>query len=317
MIRLRTLALALTFLSLMILAGCSTTGKYTRGGGYYKDDGPPSNPPADIASTPDAVPHIETYLASASKPYEVFGKEYVPVKPNQPYEKRGVATWYGRKFNGQKTASGERYNMYAMTAAHPTLPIPSYARVIRPSTGKSIIVRINDRGPFHSSRIIDLSYAAASKLGLIGHGSDQVIVQAITNDDIRKGDYEPTHTQPAEPVAAPTTPIAPVASIPPLKSSAPSPAAPQLAYARSSDAASDTSGVYLQFGAFSAEQNARHLARKLNQQIAGMESRPATVDPGAHWYRVQIGPYPDREAADHAAVRIKEATGSAATVTVR
>lgn len=365
MTRLRPYSIALTFLSLLVLAGCSTPGKYARGG-YYQNDGPGANPPPNVASLPDAVPRVETALSSTNKPYEVFGKEYVPIKPDQPYKERGTATWYGRQFNGQKTASGERYDMYAMTAAHPTLPIPSYARVTRVSTGKSIIVRINDRGPFHSNRIIDLSYAAAAKLGLIKHGSGKVIVQAITNDDIRSNDYDLAGKAPAPvpPSGSPDTsaptpdvlaamgePRGAISAAHPASSAdlararqaragqASTPDAIQMAYAEPSDAAdavapaasddtrrtghastekAGTGGhVYLQFGAFSAEQNARHLANKLNQQIALMDSPPATVDPGDHLYRVQVGPYPSRSAANHAAQRIHQATGSAPTVTVR
>lgn len=290
----RSLAIALTFLSLTILAGCATRGQHA--GGYVRGDGPGEHPPANVASLPDAVPRIETPLSSTSKPYQVFGKEYIPTKPNRPYTKSGLATWYGKKFHGQRTASGERYDMYAMTAAHPTLPIPSYARVTRLSTGKSIVVRINDRGPFHSSRIIDLSYAAASKLGLTGSGSAKVTVQSITNRDIIDGNE--------------------VALAPEARSPKPPPT--QLTHAAPTHAEAAADGrIYLQFGAFSAERNANHLARAINAQITDVESRSATVEPGTALYRVQIGPYPNRKSADRAAVRIQEATGSTATVTVR
>ena len=176
---------------LAILAGCSTPKKSgtkvssTRGGGYYMDDGPGSNIPPGIENIPDAVPQIEVHAPANFRPYVVFGKKYVPVSDQKPFRQEGTASWYGRKFHGKKTANGETYDMYAMSAAHPTLPIPSYARVTHANTGKSVVVRVNDRGPFHSSRIIDVSYVAASKLGLIGPGSGQVIVEAITNDDIR------------------------------------------------------------------------------------------------------------------------------------
>ncbi|WP_245152430.1 septal ring lytic transglycosylase RlpA family protein [Allopusillimonas soli] len=172
-------------LALAVLAGCAGPGG--SGGGYYKDDGPGTNIPANIQSIPNAVPRIETHARANFRPYTVFGKRYVPISAEQPFRETGTASWYGRKFQGNKTANGEIYDMYAMTAAHPTLPLPSYARVTRVATGKSVIVRINDRGPFHSSRIIDLSYAAAAKLGLIKRGSGKVIVEAITNDDIRNG----------------------------------------------------------------------------------------------------------------------------------
>jgi rare lipoprotein A len=158
------------------LAACSSAPKK---GGYYKDDGPGATPPSNLASIPDASPRSEPLHKYANRPYEVFGRKYVPLASVQPYHQRGVASWYGKRFHGQKTASGETYDMYAMTAAHPVLPIPSYARVTSVRTGKQVIVRINDRGPFHSNRAIDLSYAAAYRLGLIGTGSGEVEIEAI------------------------------------------------------------------------------------------------------------------------------------------
>src|SRR5690606_31821222 len=168
---------------------------------------------ANIEAIPDAVPRLEKHSAANFRPYVVFGKRYTPVSDEQPFRQEGTASWYGRKFHGKKTANGETYDMYAMSAAHPTLPIPSYARVTHANTGKSVIVRVNDRGPFHSSRISDVSYVAASKLGLIGPGSGQVIVEAITNDDIRDRRVasaspaprpaQATVAQPAEPRPAP------------------------------------------------------------------------------------------------------------------
>ena len=157
-------------------AACSSAPKK---GGYYKDDGPDANPPANLAALPDAQPRVEPLHRFANRPYEVFGKKYVPLTSVRSFHQRGVASWYGKRFHGQKTASGERYDMYAMTAAHPILPIPSYARVTSVRTGKQVIVRINDRGPFHSDRVIDLSYAAAYRLGLIGTGSGGVEIEAI------------------------------------------------------------------------------------------------------------------------------------------
>jgi peptidoglycan lytic transglycosylase len=158
------------------LAACSSSPKK---GGYYKDDGPGANPPSNLAAIPDARPRSEPLHKYANRPYEVFGKKYVPLASVQPFHQRGVASWYGKRFHGQKTASGEPYDMYAMTAAHPVLPIPSYARVTNLRTGKQVVVRINDRGPFHANRAIDLSYAAASRLELIGTGSGEVEIEAI------------------------------------------------------------------------------------------------------------------------------------------
>ena len=160
---------------LVLLAGCGTTNK----GGYYKDDGPGARPPSNLSSIPDAKPRSEPLNRAANRPYEVFGRKYVPLTSVQAFRQRGVASWYGKRFHGQKTSSGETYDMYAMTAAHPILPIPSYARVTSVKTGRQVIVRINDRGPFHGGRVIDLSYAAAYRLGLIDSGSGEVEIQSI------------------------------------------------------------------------------------------------------------------------------------------
>ena len=151
-------------------------------GGYYKDDGPGDHPPPNLDSIPDAVPKREPLHPYANKVYVALGQTYAPETELKPFVQEGTASWYGRRFNGGRTSSGEAYDMYAMTAAHPTLPIPSYARVTALDSGKSVIVRINDRGPFHSNRIIDLSYTAAHKLGIIGRGQGRVRVESIDPD---------------------------------------------------------------------------------------------------------------------------------------
>jgi rare lipoprotein A len=173
-------------LAALCIAGCSSTpprdqsGQVpARPGGYYKDDGPGDKVPPNIAEIPDAEPRSEPLHRYANRPYKVFGTEYVPLAQVQPFRQTGVASWYGKRFHGQKTSSGELYDMYAMTAAHPTLPIPSYAKVTNLANGRSVVVRVNDRGPFHASRIIDLSYAAAYRLGYIQAGSARVEVQAV------------------------------------------------------------------------------------------------------------------------------------------
>ncbi|MGF6274378.1 rare lipoprotein A [Massilia sp. UYP11] len=152
-------------------------------GGYYKDDGPGDNIPDGLLDVPDAVVKAEPFNKWTGRPYTVLGKTYTPLGNNEPYTARGVSTWYGVKFHGQRTASGELYDMYKMTAAHPTLPIPSYVRVTSLDTGNSVVVRINDRGPFHASRIIDVSYTAALKLGLLGKGSHEVEVERLFPGD--------------------------------------------------------------------------------------------------------------------------------------
>ena len=153
-------------------------------GAYYQDDGPGENPPPNLEATPDAVPVDEPQLRSgANRAYVVFGKTYVPISGNGDFRQRGVGSWYGRKFHGQKTSSGEPYDMYAMTAAHPTLPLPSFVRVSNPANGRAVVVRVNDRGPFHSERIIDLSYTAALKLGYVNQGSALLEVERVRAGD--------------------------------------------------------------------------------------------------------------------------------------
>ena len=159
-----------------LLAACSSAPKK---GGYYKDDGPGASPPGNLASIPDASPRAEPLHKFANRSYERFGKTYTPLASAAGFKQRGLASWYGKKFHGQKTSSGELYDMYAMSAAHPTLPIPSYARVTNVANRKSVVVRINDRGPFHGDRIIDLSYAAAHRLGFVQRGSAEVEVESI------------------------------------------------------------------------------------------------------------------------------------------
>jgi len=157
------------------IAGCGSAKQ----GGYYKDDGPGGPPPVNLDRVADAKPKVEPLHRGANNPYTADGKKYAPYRSLKPHRERGIASWYGRRFHGKPTAGGERYDMYAMTAAHTVLPIPSYARVTHLGNGRSIIVRINDRGPFRTDRIIDLSYAAAHRLGYVQAGSARVEVEAI------------------------------------------------------------------------------------------------------------------------------------------
>lgn len=161
-----------------------TSAPAARGGGYYLDDGPGDNPPADLLAVPDAIPRAEPLHRYANRPYLALGTQYTPITEVGAYQKEGVASWYGRRYHGKPTASGETYDMYAMTAAHPTLPIPSYVRVTALGSGKTVVVRINDRGPFLSDRIIDLSYTAAYKLGVVGNGSGRVRVESLNPSQI-------------------------------------------------------------------------------------------------------------------------------------
>jgi rare lipoprotein A len=152
-------------------------------GAYYKDDGPGAHPPPNLDLVPDAVFKPEPIAKWGNRRYSAFGATYTPLPGEAAYSERGVASWYGRKFHGHRTASGERYDMYKMTAAHPTLPIPSYVRVTNLDTGTHVVVRINDRGPFLAGRLIDLSYTAAFKLGMLNKGSQHVQVDRILASD--------------------------------------------------------------------------------------------------------------------------------------
>ena len=172
-----------------LLGGCASK-RVTPGA-----DGPPLNPPADLVSVPDAVPRVEPLrVGGPNKPYEMAGQRYVPMTADLPLDESGLASWYGRKFHGQPTSSGEPYDMYAMTAAHKTLPIPSYARVRNLANGREVIVRVNDRGPFAAGRVIDVSYSAAVKLGLLA-GVAQVQLQRLTFADIRRLQAENASTR--------------------------------------------------------------------------------------------------------------------------
>ena len=157
-------------------------------GAYYKDDGPGANPPPDLAAIPDALPRPEPLHRFANRPYQVFGRDYVPLARLAPFRQSGIGSWYGRRYHGSATSSGEKYDMYAMSAAHPTLPIPSYVRVTNPANGRSVVVRVNDRGPFLAERIIDLSYVAAWKLGYIEAGSARVEVEVVMPGEASKAE---------------------------------------------------------------------------------------------------------------------------------
>ncbi len=162
------------------LAGCATQSAPDR-------DGVHPRTPVGLERTPDAQPRIELIRSGGpNKPYEALGRSYVPLTGDVPMREMGLASWYGNKFHGRSTASGEAYDMFGMSAAHPTMPIPSYARVRNPRNGREVIVRVNDRGPFVPGRVVDLSYTAALKLDLL-RGVALVEVQRLTFDDIRSG----------------------------------------------------------------------------------------------------------------------------------
>ncbi len=281
------LAIALTACS----SGGGSGGSWlSSSGGYYKDDGPPAQVPANLDNIPDAVPRLEPLARGPNRPYTVMGKHYVPDTGERSYRKRGTASWYGRKFHGRKTSNGETYDMFAMTAAHTTLPIPSYVRVTRVSTGKSVIVRVNDRGPFLHNRVIDLSYAAAHRLGVLGPGSAEVVVERITPAQIRAGTW-------ADESFASTSP----------KTVNPPPGAVETASTMARTEVANEP-VFLQIGAFSSEANARALAARAAASMPG--DLPIEVDSTAsELYRVRIGPFANRVQALSAMDAVMQSLG--------
>ena len=293
------------------LPGKVKTVPAKQGGGYYKDDGPGAEIPANLDSIPDAVPRVEALSNAANRPYTVLGKSYVPQTQIKPFRQIGVASWYGKKFHGQKTSNGETYDMFGMTAAHTTLPLPSYARITNPANGKSVVVRVNDRGPFHAGRIIDLSYTAAHKLGYIDNGSSKVIVETI----IHGAD------QPAPPVQIASAPAKPVPAIAPPPDSAELDALAQRllleeAAATPPPAVTAEHGVFLQLGAFANLDNAENLKNHLATDLEHI-AEPIFIYRDGTLNRLQMGPYPDREAAQQVAEKIRDTLGGAPTLVFR
>jgi rare lipoprotein A len=255
-----------TMVGMLLLAGCSLSSR---------DSGP--GRPMNFSHLPDAVPKHETRTRAGNPPtYVVLGKRYHVMQESTGYKERGISSWYGKKFHGRKTSNGETYNMYAMTAAHKTLPIPSYLQVINLDNGKSVVVRVNDRGPFHDNRIIDLSYAAASKLGFAQNGTGKVELRAL------EPGQSPTATTLAS--ADPEEDI-------PTPSSVRSPTHNKL---------------FLQLGSFISLNNAESLRAQLAlNNVTTAEVQQTEVD-RKNIYRVRIGPIASIEEADDLASRIND-----------
>ncbi|MFA6920405.1 MAG: septal ring lytic transglycosylase RlpA family protein [Gallionella sp.] len=249
-------------------------------GGYLAGDGPGDNPPANIDAIPDAVPVYEPLHRYANRPYAALDKNYTPMTAPGNFRERGIASWYGKKFNGQRTSSGEKYDMYAMTAAHPTLPIPSYARVTNVATQKSVIVRVNDRGPFLHDRVIDLSYTAAHKLGITGNGSTEVEIESVTAENGTRAvaRAEAVQSVPLEPaVSAATAPVA-------------------------------VNGVFLQLGAFSTQAAAETFLAQMRSKLGDMGRQLILFNKDSKT-RVHLGPYASLAEARSSREGLKEKLG--------
>ncbi len=268
-------------LILLAIAGCATHAP--------ERDGPEARPPSGLEHTPDAVPRIEPVRSGGpNKPYEVLGRRYVPLAGDPSLAEEGLASWYGRKFHGRPTASGEPYDMYAMTAAHKTMPLPSYARVRNPANGREVVVRINDRGPFADGRVIDLSYTAALKLGLL-RGVAPVQVRRITQAEIRNGSWRRDEAAAASPL--------------PIDDPSPNEAAPG-------------AGFWLQVGAFRQPEGAAQLrARILREAEEVVPMVALQAEDGL--VRVQAGPYATRAEAQVAGERLRALIGTAPLIVER
>lgn len=278
--------------ALALLAGCAS-------GPRSGSDGPPASPPPNLAQVPDAVPRIEPLrVGGPNKPYEVLGRRYVPLTTDVPLQESGGASWYGSKFHGLPTSTGERYDMYAMTAAHKTMPLPSYARVRNPANGREVIVRVNDRGPFADGRVIDLSYTAALKLGVL-RGVTPVQVQRLTFDDIRSGRWRDDGA--ASAAALPGDDLVPgdLPGVSPATTTA-------AAYA----------GFWLQLGAFRQRDSALRLQQRLRDDTGGALAAVAVFEEDG-LFRVQAGPYASRMQAEQAAESMLRPRGISALVIER
>ena len=270
---------------LLSLVGCSSPSKQSssgkaaktnQGGGYYLDDGPGKNPPFNLDAIPDATPKIEPLREANMRPYTALGKSYQPMTALDEYKERGIASWYGRRYHGNQTASGEIYDMYAMTAAHPTLPLPSYIRVTNVQNGKTVVVRVNDRGPFLAERIVDLSYTAAHKLDIIAHGSGMVEVESII-----PGRYSDTIQMPIQQAPINEPPI------------------------QTPTAAADIETIYLQLGAFGTENNANNFLSHMQSELPWLVNNLGIAEENG-LFKIKAGPFSNPTLARQAANEITQ-----------
>lgn len=299
--------------TLLVLAGCTSAPRR---------DGPPAGGGSAVSGLPDAVPRVEPIrVGGPNKPYTVLGRSYTPMTADLPLYEQGLASWYGSKFHGARTASGEPYDMNAMTAAHRTMPLPSYARVRNPANGREVIVRVNDRGPFVDGRVIDLSYAAAVKLG-VQNGVAPVEVRRLTFDEIRAGTWSGGGTAlaavaPAPAVAAPTPVVRSAAVVPEVVAATPNPPGLPLAASQadagplastpspSTEPAAPAAGFWVQLGAFSRSDGADSFRQKVADELSWLSPRLAVfAENGVH--RLQAGPYASRQKASEAAQRVRD-----------
>ncbi len=291
----------------ILLSACSSGPSHS----IRKDAAPRIK--VNVDAIPNPIPRAEPKSKYGNpKSYEVFGTTYYTMDSVSPgYTEKGIASWYGTKFHGRRTSSGEPYDMYQMTAAHKTLPLPSYVEVINLRNGHRIVVRVNDRGPFHEGRIIDLSYVAATKLGINLTGTAPVEIRVLDprqSSQPRMAVNEAVEVQPlVSPVAYAATPVVnqtPLSNNDAAASTTPpQPASPVLATATSTDNSPATAGLYLQVGAFSSWGNAESLRTRLAHVATNIQIT-TNDDPSRPLYRVRIGPLANDQEAQSIATRL-------------
>jgi rare lipoprotein A len=290
-------------LGILLGNGCSHTLK----------DGPPRYY-VDENKVPNAVPKIEPLSKNGNMShYKVFGKQYNVMASSRNYEEQGIASWYGTKFNSHYTSNGERYNMLAMTAAHKTLPLPTYVQVTNLANGRQIIVKVNDRGPFEANRLIDLSYVAAKKLGMMGHGTARVNVKAIDPRDALmhpemialKTPIPENHylTQPAKLTltAQSSPPQRNIGNISPYTQTQVAANKPAKIVGTTTTSPHLVAAVYIQVGAF----RNRSYAEKLKTRLSTLFASPVAINSTKKFYRVQVGPFNDLAAAEKMSKRLQ------------
>ncbi len=256
----------------------------------------PVTPPPKPDSIPEVIPRIEPRARSGNPPfYDVFGKRYYVLSSSVGYRERGVASWYGPGFHNVRTSIGEPYDMYGMTAAHKTLPLPAYVRVTNLQNGRSVVVRVNDRGPFVGNRIIDLSYSAAAKLDMLRNGTAMVEVRTI----------DPSAPPPVITASATPAPAAAPPAVAPA-ATAPGTATPTAGSGVTSPAAAATA-LFVQAGAFSDPANAERLAEKLRGGNYGKVIVRDDQIAGRRMYRVRIGPVPSVAEFDRVVAALERA----------
>lgn len=304
--------LSAALLIVSVLTGCAS-GPGSRSPTAERD-GPPAASPADLAKVPDPEPRVEPIRQGGpNKPYSVMGQSYEPMATDVPWRQRGLTSWYGQKFHGRRTASGELFSVHGLTAAHRTLPIPSYVRVRHIASGKEVIVRVNDRGPFHSARVLDLSYAAALKLGIVAMGSAEVELERLTFDDIRTGAWR--RGKPAgnpEPGASSEQTLASASNTepPPVPPSGMSGASDNMAASPSAEAPGRAytpaaRGFWVQLAAMGKREGVDQLQQRVNTELASLTPLMAVFKEAA-LFRLQVGPYESREQAQGVARSVRD-----------